>query len=145
MKAIKDKLKAIYFGDPLGDVDEEADEIKKSLESHGIAIEIKATDRPPFYEAFDILFFDWGGASIGNSMLGHFCRWIVDHAENHPGNLYIMTSVFTEEAMKDALETLPDVPNNIYLGLSARETIKALKMIVASFERGCPYEINRHG
>lgn len=121
-------MKAIYFGDPVGDIEEERAAIQEYLESNDIIIDIVATDIPPWDEKFDVLFFDWGGMSLGNSMLEHFCRWIIEHAENHPGNIYIMTSVFTKRAMKDALQILPEQPNNIYLDLKDPKVIKVLKI-----------------
>lgn len=121
-------MKAIYFGDPIGDITEEKAVIQAYLESEDIIIDITPTDVPPWDEKFDVLFFDWGGMSFGNSMLEHFCRWIIGHADNHPGNVYIMTSTFTEAAMKDALQILPEQPNNIYLDLLDPKVIKVLKI-----------------
>lgn len=73
-------------------------------------------------EQFDILFFDWGGMSLGNSLIGHFCRYIIKHANDHSSRFYIMVSNFTKEAMKDALESFSkDKPLNVFL------TIKELK------------------
>jgi len=121
-------MKAIYFGDPGGDVEEEGLAIKKFLGKHNINFNIIFTDIPPWEENFDILFFDWGGISIGNSMLEHFCRWIIEHAENHPGNIYVMTSLFTERAMEDAIDRIPEKPNNIYLNIRNEKTINALSV-----------------
>lgn len=121
-------MKAIYFADTAGDLQEELKTIKCILRRHNLDFNIKATDLPPWDEKFDILFFDWGGMSAGNSMLDHFCRWIIDHAEEHPGNVYVMTSVFTEAAMKDAINEMPVRPNNIYLKLDDKNTIMALSV-----------------
>jgi len=74
------------------------------------------------------LFFDWGGISVGNSMLEHFCRYIINHAEDHPGNVYVMTSQMTEAAMIDALSVIPDRPENIYLDIGHGDTLMALKV-----------------
>ena len=58
--------------------------------------------------------------SIGNSMLEHFCDQIIKHAIEHPSRLYIMNSVFTAEAMQDALTYFPEVKSisNIFLNFN---------------------------
>ncbi len=93
-----------YWGDLFGDLKEEAEMIKNVLKAYEIPCdEIIIKELPQCLgEYFDILFFDWGGMSTGNSMLEHFCRHILEHAENHPDRIYIMNSSFTAEAMKDA-------------------------------------------
>lgn len=121
-------MKAIYFADMAGNIQQEKKQILKILNDYGINFKIKATSNPPWDEHFDVLFFDWGGLSIGNSMLQHFCHWIIEHATDHPGNVYVMTSQFTKEAMKDALSILPETPDNIYLQLNNEKTIKALSV-----------------
>ena len=111
-------MKCIYFADLMGDIQQEKRQILRELKhDYGIELEITATDRPPFERKFDVLFFDWGGMSMGNSMLHSFCEEIVKHAENHPSSLYIMTSSFTEEAMKDMIDDLPKEgkPANVFL------------------------------
>ncbi len=110
-------MKAIYFGDSFGDVEEERDAIEDKLAKNGIELSIKATDEPPWKKQYDILFFDWGGMSMGNDMLGHFCRWILEEADNGPGKVFIMTSQFTKEAMEDATRDLGFAPNNVYLDI----------------------------
>lgn len=114
-------MKIIYFADIMGDIKEEAQEIEKRLRKDGInnfkTIEIH--DEPQFLEnrRFDVLFFDWGGMSIGNSMLEHFCDEIIKHAEEHPSRIYVMNSTFTAYAMKDAIGSRPELKNikNIFL------------------------------
>lgn len=120
-------MKAIYWGDPGGDIIEECNNITKILKKKNINMNVIPTELPPWDEKFDILFFDWGGISIGNSMLEHFCDWIIKHAEDHPGNSYIMTSIMTSAAMNDAIKELPNIPNNIYLDLENNKTLMALK------------------
>lgn len=120
-------MKAIYFGDPGGDIEEERDDIKKKLSLAGIDMKIQATDEPPWDDRFDVLFFDWGGLSIGNSMMEHFCRWILDDAENNPGRVYVMVSEFTRRAMEEAQEDLVDAPGNIYLTIFS--AINALRVM----------------
>ncbi len=69
-------------------------------------------------EKFDVLFFDWGGMSLGNSCMEHFCRYIYKHAEEHSSRFYVMVSSFTAEAMKDAIKEFgKDKPFNIFLNI----------------------------
>lgn len=66
----------------------------------------------------DILFFDWGGMSLGNSCMQSFCRQILEYAENFPNRFYVMVSMFTKEAMKEAIvEFGKDKPYNIFLSV----------------------------
>lgn len=100
--------KVIYFADP---IDPPADQVEaiiiNPLIKKGIFFDkIECTDTPPFKDIYDILFFDWGGMSIGNSLLEHFCKYIIDFAKDYPSRYYIMTSTFTEAAMKDAIDYL---------------------------------------
>lgn len=108
-------MKIIYFGDYAGDLIEEAEYIKRDLESEEIRYDIfEIRETPEFFdnEAFDVLFFDWGGASIGNSLMDDFCRLIIKDAEDHPSRIYILNSIFTRYAMNDALKELgTDIPN----------------------------------
>ena len=125
-------MKAIYFGDLMGNLEEERDHILSVLKQNEINIEIKITDIPPWDEVFNILFFDWGGMSMGNSMLEHFCGNILDDAEYYPQRIYVMTSSFTEAAMKDALEGRSEIPPNVFLSLKDSKTIEALKALINS-------------
>ena len=62
--------------------------------------------------------FDWGGMSIGNSMLEHFCQYILDEAREHPSRIYIMASAFTRDAMEDLQSMMRDEKfPNIYLSI----------------------------
>lgn len=68
---------------------------------------------------YDILFFDWGGMSLGNSMLEHFCNYILNHAGDNPGKFFVMVSSFTKEAMVDVKKDFGDkCPFNIFLSIS---------------------------
>jgi len=104
-----DNIKAIYVGDPVGDVESERNEIQENIKNTtNINIKIDIIEHLPKALRdikFSILFFDWGGMSIGNSLLEHFCEYIVEHAHEHPSREYIVTSLFTENAMLDAIET----------------------------------------
>ena len=97
------------------------------LEVHGIMVDKPAcTIAPPFGDdapAFDVLFFDWGGMSIGNSLLEHFCRYIVEDARAKPERLYLMVSDFTARAMRDFESELTaskeELPENVFLDCGA--------------------------
>ena len=68
---------------------------------------LRTTDLPQVLEEeFSVLFFDWGGMSLGNSLMEHFCRYILKHAEDHPNRFYVMVSSFTSEAMQDAINEI---------------------------------------
>ena len=124
METIKNK-KVIYFADPFFtyDVDNIEDEWKygpeKQLAEHGIQFDkVHFYETPPFNQTnYDILFFDWGGASLGNDMLGSFCRQIIRESELYPNRCYVMISTFTNYAMEDALEVLDNKPENIFLSI----------------------------
>ena len=122
METIKNK-KVIYFADPFDPPEEEVESmIIHPLERNGIKFhKIICTDIPPWEENYDILFFDWGGMSLGNSMLEHFCKYIIEFAKDYPNRYYIMSSMFTKNAMKDALEYLGDDANlhNIFLDIDS--------------------------
>ena len=69
-------------------------------------------------EEYEILFFDWGGMSLGNSCMQHFCHQIINHALDRSGRFYVMVSAFTKEAMEEAIvEFGKDKPFNIFLSI----------------------------
>jgi hypothetical protein len=99
-------IKVVYVGDPMGDIESECETIRQYIETErDIDLKIKIKDILPKVlkdGKFDVLFFDWGGMSIGNDLLEHFCEDIVEHAHDHPQKEYVVTSHFTYLAMKDA-------------------------------------------
>jgi len=113
--------KVIYFADPMGDLDYEVRTIKRKLIQKGILFnKIKTMDTPPFGEtAYDILFFDWGGMMMGNSLMESFCREIIKAAKDYPSKMFIMVSTFTKQAMREALEEFSAEEKlfNIYLDI----------------------------
>lgn len=115
-------LKYLYFHDHTENLELEVECIKKRLqEKTGLQPEIETTDIPPFDDKYyDVLFFDWGGMSIGNSMLEKFCEYIVNQAEEKPNRIYIMTSLFTRDAMKDVLSRYEEnsIPKNVFLEIN---------------------------
>ena len=115
--------KVIYFADPF---DPPTDEVERiiiyPLSKKGILFDkIKCTEIPPFDEIYDILFFDWGGMSMGNSLLESFCDEIIKESIDYPNRMYVMTSTFTLQAMEDALATYGDKlqKHNIFLTIDA--------------------------
>jgi|SRR5665811_576331 len=104
----------IYICDFMGDPEQEVQDLEKET-----GLEIKYKENPNFEKIhFDTLFFDWGGAMLGNSMLEHFCRRILKHAKEHPSRYYVMTSNFTTAAMVDAVREFgEDNPANLFLSV----------------------------
>ena len=124
MKKITGKV--IYFGDIAysGDCESLEEEFTKNtlkdLQRNDLEIDVKKIEfreTPPWKEKYDILFFDWGGMSIGNSMLEHFCEYIIEEAEKYPNRIYIMTSFFTAEAIKEAIDDIGEDKPNIFLDI----------------------------
>lgn len=69
--------------------------------------------------SYDYLFFDWGGASVGNSLLDSYCRFLIRDAENNPNRTIIIVSTMTREAMKDALAAMNGQKfHNIFLSIT---------------------------
>jgi hypothetical protein len=135
---MKDTLKVIYFHDYVDPEEEERELnlIQNTLKENGIILDIVATDLPPKEdEYYDIMFFDWGGMSLGNSMLDHFCEHWIEDARNKPDRIYIMTSFFTSAAMQDALDyatrETEEFPKNIFLTIDV--AIPYLKEFIKSY------------
>ena len=120
---IKNK-KVVYFADCMFtyDINNIEDEWKslpeKQLAVHDIKFEkVHFVETPPFNKmTYDILFFDYGGMSMGNGLLDSFCRQIIRESELYPNRYYVMVSTFTSYAKKDALETFGN-KDNIYLSV----------------------------
>lgn len=108
-KKAKKVIRFLHFSDLINFEDDE-EIIMRYLDTYFKKSEYKYThvDIPTFLDQdagkFDVLFFDWGGMSIGNSMLEHYCRYIIEQAQNKPDVYYVMTSFMTSLAMKDAME-----------------------------------------
>lgn len=119
---IKNK-KVLLFADPMNPIKEELDNLKTKLINRCILFDkIKGVDIPPFRkENYDILFFDWGGMSMGNSLMDHFCREIIEEAKDYPNRTYVMVSMFTKQGMEDALyEFGEDIKlHNIHLDIDS--------------------------
>jgi GrpB-like predicted nucleotidyltransferase (UPF0157 family) len=126
MKKINDLV--LYFHDYMADEEqtqEEVKQFKREFAENGIQIDkIETTEIPPFNDKqnYDILLFDWGGASMGNSMLDHFCKYILEEAIEKPSKIFIMVSTFTVFAMEEALSSFEkangELPANVFLKIS---------------------------
>jgi len=126
MKKLNDSV--LYFHDYMTNEEETREEVRRfqrDFYTSGIQVDkIETTDEPPFggKKGYDILLFDWGGASFGNSMMQHFCRNILDEAIEKPSRIYIMVSSFTADAMKEALgdfkQANGELPANVFLNIA---------------------------
>lgn len=125
----------VYFADPMltfgcASIEQEYKEnVALKLELHRIKFaNVRCTTDPPFAGThrsremghYDILFFDWGGMGVvDQKMMSSFCRLILREATDHPSRFYVVTSAFTELAMKDAMASFGDaVPANMFLSLT---------------------------
>ena len=123
---IKFKGKVVYWADPpiiSENIEEEYNDCFKHVhEDLGLFIPkiifvefapLKGHGEEKYY---DLLMFDWGGMSIGNSMLEHYCKYILKEAVDCPSRYYVMVSTMTKYAMEDALHEMGDnKPQNVFL------------------------------
>ncbi len=126
--------KVLYWADYPALFDSVIDEYENSIrpehEEEGLFFKqkVKCMDIPPEDdEYYDLLLFDWGGMSLGNDMLGSFCREIIKWAEDNPNRSYIMVSSFTAEAMREAKDSFgedKDVNAIFNIFLSFKDFIK---------------------
>ena len=114
--------KAILWRDDDGCEKEDVKYLLEDCEDNGI--EIKKLDiinlpKLDVLEKYDLIFFDWGGMMIGNSMLQSFSRLLLEFAQDNPSKEFVMTSQVTGYAMKEAIDELPKEkrPFNIYLSV----------------------------
>jgi len=127
--------KVVYFADPMltfgcQSIEQEYKEnVELKLKLHSIKFtDIRCTTDPPFAGArkhrdmghYDILFFDWGGMGVVDQrMMSDYCRLMLRDATENPSRFYVVTSAFTEAAMKDAMANFADaVPGNMFLSLT---------------------------
>jgi hypothetical protein len=119
--------KVIHFSDPMLSalVDTQEQEFKECVESpledKGILIDglrLNLTDMYPRNEMYDYLFFDYGGISMGNSLMESFCREIIRDADRYPNRTYIVVSTFTSYAMKDAKDEFGTNLQNVFLSIN---------------------------
>lgn len=113
-------LKVLYFCDePFdGTPKEDWDRVAFQFEENGVVFDkVEVTTKPPFRQQknYDVMVFDWGGMSIGNSLLEHFCRYLLEEAEERPSKDFVMASMFTKDAMRDVLSEIGKTPPNIFL------------------------------
>lgn len=94
--------------------------VESPLEDRGILIDglrVTLTDCYPVGENFDYMFFDYGGMSLGNSMMESLCRNITSEAEKYPNRTFVVVSTFSSYAMRDAKNEFGSELPNIFLSL----------------------------
>ena len=66
-------------------------------------------------EGSDLILFDWGGMALGNSLMEHQLRALVQYAEDHPSTLIAIRSAMCADSLRYDLEDekLPALPNVI--------------------------------
>jgi hypothetical protein len=116
-----ENLKAFVIVDPLNfdeTVEEEVQRIISTLQLENIPVVLKEFQEcmtpEMFHSDADIMIIDYGGISFGASDTAAFnikfaCKW----AEDHPGKLLILWTVFTEMIYKNELEIYFGHLNNI--------------------------------
>lgn len=118
------ELICYYLADPMGAIglspEEEMIVHQNRLKVFGTEINIKEypIDQlgKEFEEVkFDILFFDWGGMALGNSIMEHYIRRILKAAEVKQSTLFILVSSFTHAYMEQELNSqgIEELPFNI--------------------------------
>ena len=123
---IKNK-RVVYFADPMlssasESIEEEYDFVaRRKFINNGFDFEnVICVDITPFGNVtYDILIFDWGGMSMGNSLLESYCKYILDEAEDNPNTYYVMASTFTKYAMEDAMYDLKNELHNVFLDVDS--------------------------
>jgi len=108
------KAKTVVFCDE-GQEDWENYFLTRFNENNIYFINLNVFDTPQaFEESFEIFMFDWGGMSLGNSMLEHFIRRLYKLAEENPNKDFILLSRFTKDAYEDMLDKSHSNLENIY-------------------------------
>ena len=116
-------MKVVYLADPIMSGTVETLEEEFELQANGDLKEaniifnaVECTSDPMVIKRkYDILFFDYGGMSFGNSMLESLCRFILTAAEDNPSRLFCMVSRFTKAAMQDAMGSMSSKFPNLFL------------------------------
>lgn len=80
---------------------------------------LKLSSAYPIHKNYDILFYDWGGMSLGNSLMESTCRQIVRDSVENPNKYYVICSTFTSYAMEDAMENLNCSSSNIFTSINS--------------------------
>lgn len=128
LKTTEINKRIVYFADPMLSIvsdtieDEFESMVAMPLRTEGLSFKegtVKYTDTPPFDDRWDIFFFDYGGMMLGNSLMEHFCRQIINQAPERSNTLYVMVSLFTKQAMNEAFIAFgeDDKPFNILLSI----------------------------
>lgn len=116
----------LYCMDGMEEDDEAASqhgEIEGALEEiYGVPVTCHVTKGAFRDQTFDVLFFDYGGIGmIGHGMFDSMTRELLEHAENHPSNCYIITSEMTWQYMREAREEFEDKLHNVFCAFGKDE------------------------
>lgn len=123
------ELSCFYWADAASDLEKDWEHIKWLLDEEGIVIKnLKMDYHPPKHgEFYDVLFFDYGGISMGASGL---VEWAInelsDLAENNPSKYYVLTSRFTVDAAEE-FDLNYEVKENIFS--SVNDFIEEIKKV----------------
>ncbi len=113
-------VKALVVLDPAGQYDKEPDrefaEIRQIYEEDfHLKLDAVRADvfNPGQADRAEIVIFDWGGASLGNDLMGHQLRALMRWADDHPSALVIIRSALSWSYLQDEIEAkqLPALAN----------------------------------
>ena len=114
------RVRALVVLDPIGTMAQSADDefdelVERWRVDYGLDLShAKRRDHfaPDDTDGVDLVIFDWGGMSIGNDLMGHQLRHLIQWAEDHPSGLVVILSGFAWQYVEhDISEDLP--PNVI--------------------------------
>lgn len=118
--------KILHVSDPMlsYSIDNQMQEFNECVElplfDRGILVDGKRVYLHEYYphkESFDYMFFDWGGMSIGNSMMEDYCRLIATDAKEYPSRIWVVVSSFTSYAMEEAINEFGNDNHNIFTSI----------------------------
>ena len=115
------RVRALVVLDAIGGGGKSADDefgevLEHYAEIHGLWLDARRAEtfnpHGGAVDGCDLVIFDWGGASIGNDMMLHQMRWLVQWAEDHPSALIVIRSM-AWSALEGEIEAeqLPRLPN----------------------------------
>ena len=134
----KNKLKVLFFNDPMGSFDESPEEEAKDckrffkeliFEKNKFKFESTISSLDIEEKKYDILVFDFGGIGLGASgMISSLSRQIFHLIENKHNTLFITWTHFTNEYLKDECEKeLGNYPNLLHKDINTEELVKNIK------------------
>ncbi len=134
----KNKIKVLFFNDPMGSFDETPEEEAKDckrffkeliFEDKKFIFKSTISSMDIETEKYDILIFDFGGIGLGASdMVSSLSRQILHLIEDRSNTLFIAWTHFTNEFLKDECEKeLGNYPNLIHRDMNTEELVKNIK------------------